>query len=1040
MTRSDDQRISLDADAVFVVAREGDELLFANPSAARLLERNALALFRQPLGHPVVRSEAADVEIAGSDGKPLIAEMRASAFEWLGSEATLVSLHDVTASRLAARRLHESEQRYRSLFELNPNAVYSLDHEGRIVSANAAFEQLIGHDLMELQATSLVRRVAPEYVEGTVASFKRALAGEAVHHQMVALCKDERRIDLDITNVPIVVDGSIVGVYGIAKDISARKEMEHRLRETEQRLATMFAEAATGIGLAELDGRILDANPAYCRMVGYTLEELREIDFQTITHPDDRAENERLLREAMTRDPGSFNWEKRYVRKDGSIVHVRMSTSIVRGEDRRPLHLAGIFEDISERKAAAEDLRRSESLLQIAGRMAQVGGWSIDLPERLLVWSDVVAAIHDEPAGFSPPLDKGIGAFVPGDQDVMRLAVERCITDGTPYDLEVEKVSARGRRFWARTMGEAERDAQGRIVRIQGAFQEITDRKLAEQEARRLAEALRELNLGLEGRVLARTAELNLARDEAERANQAKSAFLATMSHEIRTPMNGVIGMVDVLHQTTLKRDQVEMVNVIQDSAESLLGIIEDILDLSKIEAGKLDIAKESMRLDSVVEKVCGMLDHLAVNQDVRLTVFVDPAIPEAVVGDEGRLRQVLVNLASNAIKFSSGRQQPGQVSMRATLVERDAQTVTIDLSVADNGIGMDQATLARVFIPFAQADSSTTRRFGGTGLGLAISDTLVRLMDGEITVRSTIGHGSVFTARLRFPTVDVPASEDAARTLAKGLACRIVGRELPLANDLSAYLADAGAIVERSSDLAAAAAAEHAPGFSLWLILPGQTRPALADLRAAAGDRPDARTHFVVFGWGKQRRPHLEAPDLVTLDADALARQVLFETLGLASGRVLQDERDDEDGSVADSSTPQRHDAQRQGRLILVAEDNDFNRKVMLQQLQLVGYPAEICVNGREALERWRSGNFAMVLTDLHMPEMDGYALATAIRAEEGAGRRTPIIAVTANALREEELRCRALGMDAYLTKPVRLPQLRAVIEAWLDPVAQIL
>ena len=266
-----------------------------------------------------------------------------------------------------------------------------------------------------------------------------------------------------------------------------------------------------------------------------------------------------------------------------------------------------------------------------------------------------------------------------------------------------------------------------------------------------------------------------------------------------------------------------------------------------------------------------------------------------------------------------------------------------------------------------------------------------------------------------------------------------IVGEEFPLADDLHAYLAHAGAIVERVPSLAAAAIAEHASGLSLWLILPGQSVPALMDLRVMASREPDTQTRFIVFGWGKRRRPLVKAPDLVAIDADALAHQALFRTLGLASGRVPPDAWGDEDGPAASSTpAPHHHEVQRQDQLILVAEDNDINRKVILRQLQLVGYTAEVCVNGREALQRWRSGNFALVLTDLHMPEMDGYALATAIRTEEGAARRTPIIALTANALRTEELRCRDLGMDAYLTKPIRLPQLKAAIETWLGAAAQ--
>ena len=216
-------------------------------------------------------------------------------------------------------------------------------------------------------------------------------------------------------------------------------------------------------------------------------------------------------------------------------------------------------------------------------------------------------------------------------------------------------------------------------------------------------------------------ADLGRRATRPEQANRAKSSFLAAMSHEIRTPMNGVIGMIDVLHQSSLKGDQVEMVDLIRESAFSLLGIIDDILDFSKIEAGKLELEREAIAVADVVEGVCGMLNGMAEKKDVALTLFTDPAIPAQVLGDALRLRQVLINLANNAIKFSSGQSHAGRVSVRALLVEQSAEQVTVEFQVTDNGIGMDEETQARLFTAFTQADASTTRRFGGTGLGLAL-------------------------------------------------------------------------------------------------------------------------------------------------------------------------------------------------------------------------------------------------------------------------------------------------------------------------------
>ncbi len=368
------------------------------------------------------------------------------------------------------------------------------------------------------------------------------------------------------------------------------------------------------------------------------------------------------------------------------------------------------------------------------------------------------------------------------------------------------------------------------ITGVYGIVKDITERLRAQDQ-------LRELNAELEARVLARTAELDQAREEAELASQAKSTFLAAMSHEIRTPMNGVIGMVDVLQQTSLQGHQVEMVDLVRDSAYSLLGIIEDILDFSKIEAGRMEIEHAPLCLADLVESVCGMLDPVASKRNVQLALFADPAIPSLLVGDEARLRQVLVNLVGNAIKFSSGQPQPGEVAVRAHLRACDAHSARVELSVADNGVGMDPAAVARLFEPFTQGDASTTRRFGGTGLGLAISSVLVKLMGGEIAVRSTLGQGAEFTLALTLARAAGEAPAEPAAALVAGLRCCIVGTDLPLADDLEATLRHAGVGVDRAAEPS------------------GSRRCAV--VAAAAQPGADRHRHLAHPGQPFRRRPH---------------------------------------------------------------------------------------------------------------------------------------------------------------------------------------
>jgi two-component system, sensor histidine kinase and response regulator len=661
-------------------------------------------------------------------------------------------------------------------------------------------------------------------------------------------------------------------------------------------------------------------------------------------------------------------------------------------------------------EAAEAQVRRGRHLLDTVAAMARIGGWELDLATMMPIWSEEAYRIAELDPTVSPTFADTLSFYPPHARPMVEKAVSEALKHGTPYDLTVPFVTRTGKNLWVRVMGVAE-TRNGSVTRLSGALQDVTQQREAE-----------------EARIAAKDAEAAAIR--------AKANFLANMSHEIRTPMNGVIGMTELLLDTSLQASQREFAETIRTSATSLLGIINDVLDFSKIEAGKLDMERVPLHVRDCVEDIGMAMATQAAAKELELIVNVDPGVPDRVVGDPSRLRQVLTNLISNAIKFT----HKGEVVVEVFPLALQNGRALLSFEVRDTGIGMAPETISQLFEPFVQADDSSTRNYGGMGLGLAIARRLVTLMGGRIDVSSRPGGGSAFTFSLPFDAIyDAEDVVSTSRVITRGKRVLVMDDNPTNRRVLCGQLQPVGFEV-----VATATGTE-----TLKALHDAKNAGQPFDLVIADDQMPDC--DGVGFAAQVKRAPGIDATPLILLTsvdrhgnathltragfAAYMTKPVRGSELRACIERVLEREAEAVAGRhhnlvTRSSLATDQGQGQYQGR-VLVVEDNVVNQQVAKRFLQRLGCEVVVAENGRRGVEEYFRDQFGLVLMDVQMPVMDGLAAAREIRSREGS-RHVPIVALTASAMTDELERCTSAGMNDLLGKPLELTRLCELLDRY--------
>ncbi len=962
--------------------------------------------------------------------------------------AELTSAHAELEARVVTRtsELAAAQKFHREVLDAATGvSVIAGDSKGLITLFNTGAERMLGYraeEMIGLQTPAIIHLESEVVKRGEELTrrFGRTIQGFDVFAELAQLDRPET-IEWtyrakDGRQFPVILDltptrdetGAISGFLGIATDITERKRAEEQLLH----IASVVSSSHDAILSKNLDGTILSWNPGAEALYGYTAVEAIGKSV-TMLIPPDRTTEEATIIQRIKADEFIDQYESVRMRKDGSLVDVSLTISAVKNSDGKIVGASKIARDITgrlrterelkEAKIASTRLEGEQRYSFLADTVPQViwtarpdGG--VDYYNK--AWFDYTGLTLEQTK------DWGWEAVVhPEDLEASVNRWKHSLATGDSYELEYRfKRGSDSAYRWHLGRALPMRDEKGEIVQWVGTCSDIDDSKRSEKM---LQNANDELGL----RVLERTSELSEAKEVAEAANRAKSEFLANMSHEIRTPMNGIIGMTELVLETNLSHVQREYLGMAKSSAHALLTLINDILDFSKIEAGKLHLETIGFGLRDCIGTMLKPLGLRASQKGLELTAYIPSEVPDHLIGDPMRLRQILINLTDNAIKFT----ERGDVMLSVALEAGTDHEPILHFSVTDTGIGIAKEKQAQIFEAFSQADGSTTRTHGGTGLGLAIASQLVRQMGGRIWVESTAGEGTAFHFTAQLPARDTPAPNvrHADPSELRDLRVLVVDDNEINRRILGEMLENWGmkpAVVASGTAALVVMRRAASAGSPFSVVVLDGMMPGMDGLMTAQQIREDAALAGTALIMLSSAMPDGSVARYHELGiASYLMKPVnqleLLDAILLALGNNLTQAQTDERRAL-----PAVAEIRKSGLRILLVEDNVVNRAVATGILEKQGHILVQAVDGREAVAAYSSAAFDMIFMDIQMPEMDGFEATRQIRAKEAVScTHIPIVAMTAHAMAGDRERCLAGGMDDYVSKPLRKEDLFRVL-----------